>query len=151
MFDVTFFMELVAGGEPRKCYAHRVGSVQLGPDILSVCVFRVALELSRAVASNLLERLKSCVLSVLSGKGPHAALETPPGSEAYIHTACPEHYSSSLFSLSSLSSPPPPPLLFSPPPPPISPSSSSHFSPPPPSLSLLLLPFLSPPFPPLFS
>ena len=26
-------MELVADGEPRKCYAHRVGSVQLGPDI----------------------------------------------------------------------------------------------------------------------
>ena len=44
------------------------------------------------MTSNLLGRLGSCVLSVLSGKGPHAALETPPGSEAYIHTACPEHY-----------------------------------------------------------
>ena len=33
------------------------------------------------MTSNLLVRLGSCVLSVLRGKGPHAALGTPPGSE----------------------------------------------------------------------
>ena len=35
---------------------------------------------------NLLGRLGSCVLSVLSGKGQHAALETLPGSEEYSST-----------------------------------------------------------------
>ena len=42
--------------------------------------------LTRTMTSNLLERLKSCVLSVLRGKGPHAALDTPPASEEYSST-----------------------------------------------------------------
>ena len=42
--------------------------------------------LTRTMTSNLLELLKSCVLSVLRGKGPHAALDTPPGREQYSST-----------------------------------------------------------------
>ena len=74
----SFLIELMAGGEPRKCYAHRVGSVQLGLDIGRSVFFVWPLGLTRTMTSNLLGRLGSCVLSVLSGKGPHAALETPP-------------------------------------------------------------------------
>ena len=76
----------MAGGEPRKFYAHRVGSVQLGLDIGRSVFFVWPRGLTRTMTSNLLGRLWSCVLSVLSGKGPHAALETPPGSEEYSST-----------------------------------------------------------------
>ena len=74
-FLLTFLMELVAGGEPRKRHAHRVGSVQLGPDI---CRFFVGpLGLTRTMTSNLPVRLGLCVLSLLRGEGPHAALGSP--------------------------------------------------------------------------
>ena len=76
-FLLTFLMELVAGGEPRKCYAHRVGSVQLGPDIFRSVFFVGPLGLTRTMTSNLPVRLWSCVLSLLRGEGPHAALGTP--------------------------------------------------------------------------
>ena len=69
----SFLIELMAGGEPRKCYAHRVGSVQLGLDVGRSVFFVWPRGLTRSMTSNLLGRLGSCVLSVLSGKGPHAA------------------------------------------------------------------------------
>ena len=39
VFLLTFFMELMAGGEPRKCYEHRVGPVQLGLDVIRSVFF----------------------------------------------------------------------------------------------------------------
>ena len=54
--------------------------------LVGLCFFVWPRGLTRTMTSNLLGRLWSCVLSVLSGKGPHAALETPPGSEEYSST-----------------------------------------------------------------
>ena len=52
---------------------HRVGSVQLGLDVGRSVFFVWPRGLTRTMTSNLLGRLGSCVLSVLSGKVPHAA------------------------------------------------------------------------------
>ena len=62
-FLLTFLMQL--------------GSVQLGPDICRFVFFVGPLGLTRTMTSNLPVRLGSCVLSVLRGEGPHAALGSP--------------------------------------------------------------------------
>ena len=80
LFVVVFADEFdmsEAGGEPRKCYAHRVGSVQLALDVCRSVFFVWPWGLTRTMTSNLPVQLGSCVLSVLRGKGPHAALVTP--------------------------------------------------------------------------
>ena len=77
----SFLTELMAGGEPRKCYAHRVGSVQLGLDIGRSVFFVWLRGLTRTMTSNLLGRLGRAVSTP-----PHAALDTPPGSEEYSPT-----------------------------------------------------------------
>ena len=48
--------------------------------------FKVTMGLTRTMTSNLPVHLGSCVLSILRGKGPQAALITPPGKAESIHT-----------------------------------------------------------------